>query len=179
MTHKVKLKNSKDVVLFDEKGYKYLTTDPYLVKVDFINNLRRHSSGCAVFQKSVTKSKGKNKITTIYLHRLIAEKFKSKQKSKRNNVVGAVNGNKLDCQLDNIIWRSRSVSSRMRKSSSKLGHTGVYVENNRYRAVIAIDGKSNHIGMYPTIEEAAMAYNKMSRILYGDNGKINIIKKEK
>ena len=54
MTHKVKLKNSKEVVLFDDKGYKYLTTDPYLVKVDFINNLRRHSSGCAVFQKSVT-----------------------------------------------------------------------------------------------------------------------------
>jgi len=34
-----------------------------------------------------------------------------------------------------------------------------------------------HIGMFATAEEAAMAYNKISRELYGDEGKINIIRK--
>ncbi|MCB0642578.1 MAG: hypothetical protein KDC44_13105, partial [Phaeodactylibacter sp.] len=66
---------------------------------------------------------------------------------------------------------------RKRKTSSKVGYTGVYKENNRYRAVISVNRKSVHIGMFSTAEEAALAYNKKSRELYGEEGKINIIKK--
>lgn len=177
MLYKVKLKNASDTVLLDDKVYEYLTTDPYLVKVDFINNLRKHSSGCAVFQKTWPKAGGGYKTETIYLHKLIAEKFLPRQKSKTKNLVGAVNGDKLDCRADNIIWRSRSVASRQRKTSSKVGYTGVYKENNRFRAVISIDRRSVHIGMYATADEAAMAYNKRSRELYGEDGKINVIRK--
>ncbi len=177
MLYKVKLKNADETVLLDDKVYEYLTRDPYLVKVDFINNLRRHSSGCAVFQKTWQKAEGGYKTETIYLHKLIAEKFLAKQRSATKNLVGAINGNKLDCRLENIVWRSRSVASRQRKTSSKCGYTGVYKENNRYRAVISINRKSVHIGMFATAEEAAMAYNEKSKELYGDDGKINIIKK--
>jgi len=175
--YKVKLKNASDTVLLDDKVYEYLTTDAYLVKVDFINNLRKHSSGCAVFQKTWPKAGGGYKTETIYLHKLIAEKFLPRQKSKKKNLVGAVNGDKLDCRADNIVWRSRSVASRQRKTSSKVGYTGVYKENNRFRAVISINRRSVHIGMYATAEEAAMAYNKRSRELYGEDGKINVIRK--
>ena len=178
MLYKVKLKNANDVVVLDDHVYEYLTTDPYLVKVDFINNLRRHSSGCAVFQKTWPKATGGYKTETIYLHKLIAEKFLDSQRSKERKLVGARNGNKLDCKLENLVWRSRSVASRQRKTSSKCGYTGVYKENNRYRAVISINRKSVHIGMFSTAEEAAMAYNKKSRELYGDDGKINVIKKK-
>ena len=177
MLYKVKLKNASDTVLLDDAVYDYLTSDPYLVKVDFINNLRKHSSGCAVFQKTWKLARGGYKTETIYLHKLIAEKFLSTSKTKKKNLVGAKNGNKLDCRLENLIYRSRSVASRQRKTSSKVGYTGVYKENNRYRAVISINRKSVHIGMYDTPEEAAMAYNKKSKELYGDDGKINIIKK--
>lgn len=178
MLYKIKLKNADDVVILDDTVYEFLTTDPYLVEVDFINNLRRHSSGCAVFQKTWPKADKGYKTETIYLHKLIAEKFLEDQKSPQRNLVGARNGNKLDCRLDNIIWRSRSVASRQRKTSSKEGYTGVYKENNRYRAVISIDRKSVHIGMFSSAEEAAMAYNKKSRELYGEDGKINIIRKK-
>ncbi len=177
MLYKIKLKNADDTVLLDDKVYEYLTSDSYLVKVDFINNLRRHSSGCAVFQKTWKKAEGGYKTETIYLHKLIAEKFLSDQRSEVKNLVGALNGNKLDCRLENLAWRSRAVASRQRKTSSKTGYTGVYQENNRYRAVISIDRKSVHIGMFDTPEEAAMAYNKKSKELYGADGKINIIKK--
>lgn len=177
MLYKVKLKNADDNVLLDDQVYEYLTSDPYLVKVDFIHNLRRHSSGCAVFQKTWPKAGGGYKTETIYLHKLIAEKFLAKERSKTKNLVGARNGNKLDCRLENIVWRSRSVASRQRKTSSKCGYTGVYKENNRYRAVISINRKSVHIGMFATAEEAAMAYNKKSKELYGDDGKINVIRK--
>ena len=179
MLYKVKLKNADDNVLLDDKVYEYLTADPYLVKVDFINNLRKHSSGCAVFQKTWKKADGGYKTETIYLHKLIAEKFLGNAKSDKRNLVGALNGNKLDCRLENLVYRSRSVASRKRKTSSKVGYTGVYKENNRYRAVISVNRKSVHIGMFATAEEAALAYNKKSRELYGEDGKINVIKPKK
>jgi len=177
--YKVKLKNADESVLLDDQVFEYLTNEPYLKKVDFINNLRRHSSGCAVFQKTWKKADESYKTETIYLHKLVAEKFLSDTKTGKSNLVGAKNGNKLDCRLENLVYRSRSVASRKRRSSSKIGYTGVYKENNRYRAVISVDRKSVHIGMYATAEEAALAYNKMSRKLYGDNGKINVLKKRK
>lgn len=176
MLYKIKLKNSDDVVLLDDKVYESLTSDPYLLQVDFINNLRRHSSGCAVFQKTWKKADGGYKTETIYLHKLIAEKFLGLGKSSDNNLVGAKNGNKLDCRLENLVYRSRSIASRKRKTSSRAGYTGVYKENNRYRAVISVNRRSIHIGMFSTAEEAALAYNKKSRELYGDDGKINVIK---
>jgi hypothetical protein len=177
--YKVKLKNADDHVLLDSQVYEYLTNDPYLARINFINNLRKHSSGCAVFQKTWRKSDGSFKIETIYLHKLIAEKFMADKKTQEDNLVGAKNGNKLDCRLENLVYRSRSASSRKRKTTSKTGYTGVYQENKRFRAVISIDGKSVHIGMYDTAEEAALAYNKKSKELYGDKGKLNVIKRHK
>jgi len=175
--YKVKLKNADDHVLLDDDVYDWLTTDAYLKRVDFINNLRRHSSGCAVFQKTWKKADGGYKTETIYLHKLVAEKYLKSDKSQKKNLVGAKNGNKLDCRMENLEYRSRAVASRKRKTSSKAGYTGVYKENNRYLAVISINRKSVHIGMFDTPEEAALAYNKKSRELYGDDGKVNVIKK--
>ncbi len=179
MLYKIKLKNAEDHVLLDAEVYEWLTTDPYLAKVDFINNLRKHSSGCAVFQKTWKKSDGSFKTETLYLHKVIAEKFLIHMKSKTDNLVGANNNNKLDCRLENIVYRSRAVASRKRKTSSKTGYTGVYQEIHRYRAVISLNGKSIHIGMFDTPEEAALAYNRKSKEFYGETGKLNVIKRLK
>ncbi len=176
MLYKVKLKNADEYVLLEEEVYTWLTTDPYLVRVDFINNLRRHSSGCAFFQKTWKKADGTYKTETIYLHKLIAERFLSDQRTEEKCLVSAVNGNKLDCRLSNLVYRSRAVASRKRRTTSSTGYTGVYKENNRYRAMISVNRKPIHIGMFDTAEEAALAYNKKSRELFGDAGKQNIIK---
>lgn len=176
MLYKVKLKNSTDEVLLDDKVYEYLTSDPYLVNVDFINNLRKHSSGCAVFQKTWKKASGSYKNETIYLHKLIAERFLNALKTDNKKLVGAINNNKLDCRLDNLMYRSRATASRMRQSTSREGYTGVYKENKRYRAVISLDKKTIHIGMFDSAEEAAIAYNKKSHELFGEDGKLNKIK---
>ncbi len=175
MAHKIKLRNSNEKAVVDDKGYKYLTTDKYLKGIDIVNRLRKHSSGCAVFQRTKKQKKGGYKTETIYLHKLLAEKFLKKTRS--NNLVGAKNGNKLDCRIENLSFRSRSTASRQRKSSSKAGYTGVYKESTRFRAVISHKGKSIHIGMFDTAEEAADAYNKKSKEFYGDEGKINSIPK--
>lgn len=176
MLYKVKLKNADDYVLLEEEVYTWLTTEPYLVRMDFINNLRKHSSGCAFFQKTWKKADGTYKTETIYLHKLIAERFLSHQRTKENCLVGAINGNKLDCRLSNLVYRSRAVASRKRRTTSSTGYTGVYKENNRYRAMISVNRRPIHIGMFDTAEEAALAYNKKSRELFGEAGKQNIIK---
>ena len=80
MIYKVKLKNADDSVLLDDVVYEWLSSEPYLMQVDFLNNLRKHSSGCAVFQKTWKKAEGGFKIETIYLHKLIAERFLSNKK---------------------------------------------------------------------------------------------------
>ena len=176
MIYKIKLKNADDSVLLDDKVYEWIKSDPYLSKIDLLNNLRMHSSGCAVFQKTWKKAEGGFKTETIYLHKLIAEKFLSNEKTKMQRLVGAKNGNKLDCRLDNIVYRSRATASRMRKTSSNTGYTGVYREHRRFRAVISINGKAKHIGMFDTAEEAAAAYNKVSKEHFGEEGKINKVK---
>ena len=169
----IKLKNADREVKLDASVYDWLVNDPDFAEVDFLNNLRLHSSGCAVFQKTRKVSKGDYKTDTIYLHKLIAEKFLQEQKKGSSKLVGAVNGDKLDCRLENLIYRSRSVASRKRKTSNKVGFTGVYKENYRYRAVISYEGKSKHLGMFATAEEAAIAYNRKSWELFKGDGKLN------
>jgi len=175
VAHKIRLRNSNEKAIVDDKGYKFLTSDKYLKGIDIVNRLRKHSSGCAVFQRTKKQKKGGYKTETIYLHKLLAEKFL--KKTRTNNLVGAKNGNKLDCRIENLSFRSRSTASRQRKSSSKAGYTGVYKESTRFRAVISHKGKSIHIGMFDTAEEAADAYNKKSKEFYGNEGKINSIPK--
>ncbi len=169
----IKLKNADQEVKLDDGVYAWLSTDPPLATVDLINNLRLHSSGCAVFQKTRKVSRGKYSTHTIYLHKHIAEKYLSDQCEGLRNLVGAVNGDKLDCRLANLVYRTRSVASRKRKTSNKVGFTGVYQENNRYRSVISIEGRSHHLGMFGTAELAAAAYNRKSWEIFGDEGKLN------
>ena len=82
MIYKVKLKNSDACVLIDSEVYEWLTNDPYFVEIDLIHQLRLHSSGCAVFQKTWKKADGSYKTETYYLHKIIAEKFLIKQKDR-------------------------------------------------------------------------------------------------
>jgi hypothetical protein len=116
-------------------------------------------------------------VETIYLHKIIAEKYLHSDKTSDKNLVSAINGDKLDCRLGNLAFRSRSVVSRRRKTTNNTGYTGVYKEGNRFRAVISYKGKPMHIGMFATVEEAARAYNAKSNELFGKEGKQNKLHK--
>ena len=160
-------------MLVDDHVYAWLTTDPALAAVAFVDNLRLHSSGCAVFQKTRRVARGEYETDTIYLHKHIAERFLAEHRDERRKLVGTLNGDKLDCRLENLVYRTRSVASRKRKTRNKVGYTGVYRENNRYRAVISIDGQSHHLGMFASAEDAAAAYNDRSWSEFGADGKLN------
>ena len=161
------------MVKLDDNVHLWLSSHKEHAKDRLLENLRLHSSGCAVFQKTSKIDKGEYKTKTLYLHKLIAEQFLSDSKMEGKTLVGSINGDKLDCRLENLVYRSRSDASRMRKTTSQTGFTGVYKENFRYRAVISVNGKSIHLGMYDTAEKAAGAYNQRSWDVYGDQGKFN------
>jgi hypothetical protein len=178
VTYKIKLKNADDYVMLDGDVYEYLMEHSHYGKIKLLDNLRKHSSGCAVFQKTWKKTDNSYKTETVYLHKLVAEVFLADKRTAEHKLVGAKNGNKLDCRKENLIWRSRAWVSRQRKTTSKTGYMGVYKENKRYRAVISANGKSMHIGMFDSPEEAALAYNRKSWELFGHMGKQNKIKGE-
>jgi hypothetical protein len=119
---------------------------------------------------------GGYKVETIYLHKFIAEKWMADKFKDDANLVGAINGDKLDCRIENLMLRSKATMSRQRKTRALSGYTGVSKDGSKYRAVIALNRKHIHLGMYETPEEAALAYNKKSVELFGEKAKINIVK---
>jgi len=169
----IQLKNADLMVTLDDHVHQWLINHEEYAADRLLENLRLHSSGCAVFQKTSKVNKGEYKTKTLYLHKLIAEHFLSEKRIEGRTLVGCVNGNKLDCRLENLVYRSRSDASRMRKTTSQTGFTGVYKENHRYRAVISVAGKSIHLGMFDSAEAAAVAYNTKSWEVYGEKGKFN------
>ncbi len=172
MSVQVKLKNSKDVVLLDESTFETLQKDPEVQKMNLLENLRKHSTGCAVYQKSVRLKRGEYRIETIYFHRYLCERF-IEQPEPSYNLVGTKNGNKLDCRIENLEWRTRSMSSRSRKIYNKSGYLGVYKESKKYRSIIYYEGKAHHIGMFESAEDAARAYNQKATELYGEDARLN------
>ena len=181
MIVKVLLKNSPDSVLVNDHVYEYISNNPRLKSLDFEHNLRRHSSGYAVFQKSWKKPNGSYKVETIYLHRLIGDKFIPKPESDEELFITVKNGNKLDYRLDNLMWISRAgIQRHHQKTHNKTGYRGVYQEHNKFIARIYLDRKHPiELGRFETAEEAAEAYNKKSLELFGQTKSLNRIKRNK
>lgn len=178
MAVKILLKNSPKTVIVDDDVYEYVTTNDYLTKVEFISNLRLHSSGCAVFQKSWKKTDGTYKTETIYLHKLVAQNFIPPSEDSSKKLVLAKNGNMLDCRVKNLKWCNRSeIKRNISTTNNKTGYIGVTKDRKTYRAIIYFQGKPISLGNYKTPEEAAEAYNKKSIELFGKTRSLNKIKR--
>ena len=169
MLYKLKLKNSTLTALVDDRTYEYIESNEYLRSIKFLDNLRLHSSGYAFFQKTRMTKSGKYKTETIYLHKLIAEKFVPKPESEKKLYALLKNGKRLDCRIKNLEWASLAKVTRNTKyNDSKLGYRGVHKNRNKYQAVIYNNCERIDLGIFDTPEEAAMAYNKKSMELFGE-----------
>lgn len=178
MLVKIKLKNRDDkFVVIDQKTFDDIQDNKYLMSLKFLDNLRAHSNGYAVYQRCITTKKGPV-YETIYLHKYIAEKFVSKPKSDKKLFVRFIDGDVLNATIENLEWVTMNTLRRQMKNfKSKTGYRGVTKEKSRYRAVIYHERKAHNLGFYDTAEEAAAAYNKKSRELFGETGSLNKIKK--
>lgn len=180
MLVKLKLKNTDTPVTIDSHIYEYLSTNPYLVNIRFLDNLREHSLGYTFFQKHWRQVNGTYKVETIYLHRLIAERFITKPELNEPLYVQFKNGNNKDCRLENLEWVVRSKLIRNTKYvQGKTKFRGVSeTTNGKFKAVIYVKNKRYFLGRFDTAEEAAYAYNVRAEELYGKMRSLNKIDKK-
>lgn len=177
MLYKLPLKNSKKEALVDGDSYEYIINNPYLQKINFLKNLREHSSGYAFFQKNWRQLDGSYKSETIYLQKLVAEKFHTKPDENKKWWIRFINGERLDCRTKNLEFTTlANVIRNSDKTDNKTGYRGVVKSGKKYMAIIYQNRKAINLGSFPTAEEAAMAYNKKSIELFGKTRSLNKIK---
>jgi len=183
MLIKLPLKNSDKDALIDDVVYDFITKQPYLSKIEFLKNLRIHSNGYAFFQKNWKQLDGSYKCETIYLQRIVVDKFvpvPEHLKKHKRLWIRFINGNPLDCRTKNLEWSTLSnVVRNTTKTENKLGYRGVVKTGNKYQSIIYLNRKAINLGSFKTPEEAALAYNKKSLELFGKTKSLNKIKEPK
>lgn len=179
MLVKIKLKNTGKTILVNDKVYEYLTGNPYLAQIEFVKNLREHSLGYSFFQKHWKQASGKYKVETIYLHRLIAEKFIPQEESDEPLYVQFKNGDNKDCRLENLAWVNRSKLVRNTKYvQGKTQFRGVSKVDKKYRAVLYNKNERIFLGRFDTPEEAAYIYNREAEKIFGKTRSLNKLSKK-
>jgi len=97
---KVKLTNDCKLVTFDREIFEWLTSEPYLSKIDFINNLKVDKYGDILFQSF---SAGQKPLIIHLSTLLISEFFQSYLSFSENSNLNHLNGDFLDFTLSNLI----------------------------------------------------------------------------
>ena len=91
------------------------------------------------------------------------------------------NTKRLDCRRKNLRLCTYQDNSRNRSiaSNNSSGAKGVcwHKKIAKYQAYLQIDRKSKHLGYFDDLIEAARAYNKAARELFGEFAKLNNIKR--
>ncbi len=181
MIVKLKLKNSEKNALIDDGTYDFILNHPYYKKIKLLENLRIHSSGYAFFQKNWRQTDGSYKCETIYLQKLVAEKFVERPEALKDHKklwVRFKNANPLDCRVNNLEWSTLSnVVRNTSKTDNKLGYRGVVKIGKKYQAIIYLNRQGINLGKFDTAEEAALAYNEKSLELFGKTRSLNKVKK--
>lgn len=93
------------------------------------------------------------------------------------DMIDHINNNRLDNRMINL--RSVTTGVNNHNKNKKEGCTSQYIgvckNRNKWQAEISYEGKKEHLGLHQTEIEAAQAYNKKAKELYGDNARLNII----
>ncbi len=177
MQSTVSLKNADAQVVLDQHVLDHLQQDNYLSGIRFLENLRRHSSGYAFYQKNWPKEKGIYRNETIYLHKYIAARFIEKPQTDKKLVVMFKNGDPLDCRLENMTWADLGLVARNTpKTENVNGYRGVVKQGDKYKAIIYHEKKRLVLGVFDTPEDAAHAYNSKSTELFGHTLGLNRIR---
>lgn len=130
------------------------------------------------YAKRTDYSKGKKNRKTITLHRYLMSLI-LKRKLKRNEFVDHINGNSLDNRRENlrIVTHKQSNMNRAAERNSISKYKGVCpLYNNSkkpWRAYISINRKQKHLGCFKNEIDAAKAYDREAKKLFGDFARLN------
>jgi len=105
---------------------------------------------------------------TMTFHREIMDVKKGEQ-------IDHVDGNRLNNQKANLRVVTQQQNSQNKKlhKNNTTGYKGVHPFREKFRACIAINGKTIHLGLYHSAVEAAEAYDAKAKELYGEFAKLN------
>ena len=80
------------------------------------------------------------------------------------------NGNGVDNRRHNlrIVTNAQNQMNKGTYKTSTTGAKGVIVDHGKYKASIKLNGRSRHLGMFKTVEEASAAYQKAAKELFGE-----------
>jgi len=95
---KVELEQSDEYLIFDRITFEWLTSEPYLTKIDFINNLKKNDDGEVRYSSSDSINFIEISLSTL----ILKEFFKSPLSSFDNSNLIHKNGNVLDYKLENL-----------------------------------------------------------------------------
>lgn len=96
------------------------------------------------------------------------------------SLVDHINGDTLDNRISNIRIVNRlqnNVNSKKRKNSKTLYKGVTQRPSGRFGCYISLNNKNFCLGTFDTQEEAALAYNKKAKELFGKYAKLNNVEK--
>lgn len=106
----------------------------------------------------------------LYMHRFI-------NNTENNLQVDHIDHNGLNNQRNNLRNCTCKQNRMNQKGRSKSGYRGVTYVKHYIVAQFPINGKTKHIGIFKTEEEAAKAYDKMAKLHYGEFANLNFPEK--
>lgn len=83
---------------------------------------------------------------------------------------------RLDNRMSNLRLVTSGENAYNRETTNKLGYRGVQKNGNKFSAYIGYKNQTYRTKYFPTLEEAALAYNDLAIKYYGNIAKLNVIK---
>lgn len=146
------------VAIVDDEDYEYLSQWKWHL---------HNAYGGGMYARRSSSPPNKS---SIYMHRVI-------MKAKKENLVDHIDGNGLNNLRGNLRLCNHAENSRNRKKNKNntVGYKGVSFDksHNIFRVDISVEGKRVFVGNYKKQEEAALAYDKKAKELYGEFANLN------
>jgi len=112
-----------------------------------------------------------NKNNGGWLHRVVLSRMLGRSLESIEEV-DHINRNKLDNRRENLRLANSSQNkiNKDLQSNNTSGYRGIWLQcdGKKWGATLKINGKKKHLGVYPTKEEAAAAYDKAARDAQGE-----------
>lgn len=107
-----------------------------------------------------------SKPITMYMHREIMN-------TPKGVGIDHIDHNGLNCLEENMRECTQSQNMMNKQPYGKSKYLGIYFDRQYIIAAIRLKGKKIHIGVFKTEEEAAKAYDKKAKELFGEFANLN------